>query len=132
VKEHVKIWRKLRNAASNVTVVDDEDVIAECDLVEKSQATAATLSGGQLRKLQLATAFVGGSKICCVDEASSGLVRSPSCPFSLLGAGRVAANSLIPGPVITAEYLGYHSKWEDKSHPADNYALSGRGILAQV
>jgi ABC-type multidrug transport system ATPase subunit len=54
--------------------MDDDDVMAECDLVDKLHATAATLSGGQLRKLQLATAFVGGSKICCVDEASSGLV----------------------------------------------------------
>lgn len=30
-----------------------------------------------MRKLQLAIAFVGGSKVCCIDEASSGLVSSP-------------------------------------------------------
>lgn len=71
----------MRNAASNTTVYDDDDVIAECDLDEKSHAVAKTLSGGQLRKLQLATAFVGGSKMCCIDEASSGLVRRFIFPF---------------------------------------------------
>lgn len=45
----------------------------ECDLLEKTNARAKTLSGGQMRKLQLAIAFVGGSKVCCIDEASSGL-----------------------------------------------------------
>jgi ABC-type multidrug transport system ATPase subunit len=57
--------------------VDDDDILAECDLLEKVQATAKTLSGGQMRKLQLAIAFVGGSKVCCIDEASSGLVSFP-------------------------------------------------------
>lgn len=53
---------------------DDEDVLAECDLLDKLNSNAKTLSGGQQRKLQLAIAFVGGSKMCCIDEASSGLV----------------------------------------------------------
>lgn len=49
-------------------------MLAECDLLEKNDARAKTLSGGQMRKLQLAISFVGGSKVCCIDEASSGLV----------------------------------------------------------
>lgn len=48
-------------------------MLGECDLTEKSNAKAKTLSGGQKRKLQLAISFVGGSKVCCIDEASSGL-----------------------------------------------------------
>lgn len=56
-------------------------MLAECDLLEKGPAKAKTLSGGQMRKLQLAIAFVGGSKVCCIDEASSGLVLSP-LPFA--------------------------------------------------
>ena len=52
---------------------EDDDVLSECDLVEKASAKANTLSGGQMRKLQLAIAFVGGSSVCCIDEASSGL-----------------------------------------------------------
>ncbi|KAK0121853.1 hypothetical protein ONS95_010132 [Cadophora gregata] len=73
VDEHIKIWRKLKNAAHNNPNEDDSDVLAECDLLQKGPAKAKTLSGGQMRKLQLAIAFVGGSKVCCIDEASSGL-----------------------------------------------------------
>ncbi|KFY73144.1 hypothetical protein V499_06788 [Pseudogymnoascus sp. VKM F-103] len=73
VQQHIKIWRKLKTAADEDTAADDDDVVAECDLLEKVNAPARTLSGGQMRKLQLAISFVGGSKVCCIDEASSGL-----------------------------------------------------------
>ena len=49
------------------------DLIRSCDLEEKTNALAKTLSAGQKRKLQLAMMFTAGSQICCVDEASSGL-----------------------------------------------------------
>ncbi|KAE8454159.1 hypothetical protein EG329_005084 [Mollisiaceae sp. DMI_Dod_QoI] len=73
VGDHIKIWRKLKTAAFVTDIADDDDVIAECDLIEKTQAQAKTLSGGQMRKLQLAISFVGSSQVCCIDEASSGL-----------------------------------------------------------
>ncbi|KAG9237013.1 ABC transporter-like protein [Amylocarpus encephaloides] len=73
VNEHISIWRKLKTAAFEDLTTDDHDVIAECDLLEKTTARAKTLSGGQMRKLQLAISFVGGSRVCCIDEASSGL-----------------------------------------------------------
>ena len=72
MQQHIHIWRQLKTAAT--VAVDDDDVIAECELVEKINAPVQTLSGGQMRKLQLAISFVGGSKVCCIDEASSGLV----------------------------------------------------------
>ncbi|TVY46029.1 ABC transporter A family member [Lachnellula subtilissima] len=73
VQEHIKIWRQLKTAAFEDLTVDDDDVLVECDLLGKAGARAKTLSGGQMRKLQLAISFVGGSKVCCIDEASSGL-----------------------------------------------------------
>jgi len=73
VQEHIKIWRKLKTAAFDDSSADDDDVLVECDLLDKAKASAKTLSGGQMRKLQLAISFVGGSKVCCIDEASSGL-----------------------------------------------------------
>lgn len=73
VQEHINIWRKLKTAAFEERAAGDDDVLVECDLSEKANAPAKTLSGGQMRKLQLAIAFVGGSKVCCIDEASSGL-----------------------------------------------------------
>ncbi|KAK6535913.1 hypothetical protein TWF281_000163 [Arthrobotrys megalospora] len=75
VREHVQIWleikgRKMSKEEANAAI---EAMIRECDLVEKRDAQARTLSGGQKRKLQLAIAFIGGSKIICIDEASSGV-----------------------------------------------------------
>jgi ABC-type multidrug transport system ATPase subunit len=73
VEEHIRIWRKLKMAAFQDTNFTQDDVLEECDLFEKAKAQARTLSGGQKRKLQLAICFTGGSSVCCVDEASSGL-----------------------------------------------------------
>ncbi|CAG8951276.1 hypothetical protein HYFRA_00008025 [Hymenoscyphus fraxineus] len=73
VQEHIQIWRKLKTAAVDDLTADNDDVIMECDLLEKTRARAKTLSGGQMRKLQLAIAFVGGSNVVAIDEASSGL-----------------------------------------------------------
>ncbi|EPE27975.1 P-loop containing nucleoside triphosphate hydrolase [Glarea lozoyensis ATCC 20868] len=75
VSEHIQIWRELKTAAFDdfSEGSQDDDVAAECDIVDKLNARAKTLSGGQMRKLQLAISFVGGSNVCCIDEASSGL-----------------------------------------------------------
>ncbi|KAJ5587579.1 uncharacterized protein N7459_003344 [Penicillium hispanicum] len=72
VAEHVRLWASLKSA-SVPSAQDIDDVISECDLTEKADAASETLSGGQKRRLQLAIAFSGGSKVCCIDEASSGL-----------------------------------------------------------
>merc|ERR1712072_1268925 len=48
-------------------------LIRACDLEHKANAKSRTLSGGQKRKLQLAMMFTGGSRVCCIDEISSGL-----------------------------------------------------------
>ena len=74
VTEHVRLWASLKTAGGVPSTQDVDDVIAECDLTEKAHSAAGTLSGGQKRRLQLAIAFCGGSKVCCIDEASSGLV----------------------------------------------------------
>ena len=64
------------NRVKAVEAVDTKsqinDMILACDMDRMLKARAKTLSGGQKRKLQLAMMFTGGSKICCVDEVSSG------------------------------------------------------------
>jgi ATP-binding cassette, subfamily A (ABC1), member 3 len=73
VYEHVKIFNKLKATGG----FDDKDqicnLVSACDLAIKLDARSKTLSGGQKRKLQLAMMFTGGSRVCCVDEVSSGL-----------------------------------------------------------
>ncbi|KAF3769793.1 P-loop containing nucleoside triphosphate hydrolase protein [Cryphonectria parasitica EP155] len=75
VFEHIKIFNQLKSSSKGGRDQRDqiEQLIRACDLGHKIKAKSKTLSGGQKRKLQLAMMFTGGSKVCCVDEVSSGL-----------------------------------------------------------
>lgn len=73
VLEHVEIFNKLKSTSKLDTKPELEALILACDLSIKLNAKAGTLSGGQKRKLQLAMMFTGGSRVCCIDEVSSGL-----------------------------------------------------------
>jgi ATP-binding cassette subfamily A (ABC1) protein 3 len=73
VFEHVRIFNQLKSTGTYDSRDTIENLIRACDLGHKIKAQSSTLSGGQKRKLQLAMMFTGGSKVCCVDEVSSGL-----------------------------------------------------------
>ncbi|ODQ51080.1 hypothetical protein SAICODRAFT_27131 [Saitoella complicata NRRL Y-17804] len=73
VRQHVEIWQAIKGDAGSVEVEDIDDLIDRCDLSPKAQFLASNLSGGQKRKLGLAICFVGGSRVCLLDEISSGL-----------------------------------------------------------
>ncbi len=51
---------------------DVDEVIAVCGLDGKEEATARTLSGGQLRRLDLALALVGDPELIFLDEPTTG------------------------------------------------------------
>ena len=71
--EHVKIFNRLKSTGDLSTKEEIHKLIAECDLDRKVDAQSRYLSGGQKRKLQLSMMFTGGSRVCCVDECSSGV-----------------------------------------------------------
>jgi len=73
VYEHVRLFNQLKSTGEFDSKEKSEELIRACDLGHKIRAQSCTLSGGQKRKLQLAMMFTGGSKVCCVDEVSSGL-----------------------------------------------------------
>ncbi|KJX98170.1 abc transporter like protein [Zymoseptoria brevis] len=75
VSEHVSFFQRLKNPSMPQSQVkaEVERLIEGCDLGMKVHAKSGTLSGGQQRKLQLAMMLAGGSKVCCIDEASSGI-----------------------------------------------------------
>jgi ATP-binding cassette, subfamily A (ABC1), member 3 len=79
VREHVLIWNKVKLSTEDSVAI--ENLIEACDLTDKINARAKTLSGGQKRKLQLACTFIGGSSVCLLDEVTSGLV-SPIPAYS--------------------------------------------------
>ena len=71
--EHVRIFNRLKSVGDLASKADLEMLVESCDLAKKLNARARTLSGGQKRKLQLSMMFTGGSRVCCVDECSSGV-----------------------------------------------------------
>lgn len=73
VLEHVQIFNRLKSVGTTDNKETIVNLIKACDLGHKLKAQSKTLSGGQKRKLQLAMMFTGGSRVCCVDEVSSGL-----------------------------------------------------------
>ena len=50
-----------------------KEMIEAVGLTEKARARAKTLSGGQRRKLSVAIAFIGGSRVVFLDEPTSGM-----------------------------------------------------------
>ena len=73
VYEHVRIFNRLKSAETPSTKGEMEELIKACDIARKIDSRAGYLSGGQKRKLQLSIMFIGGSRVCCVDECSSGV-----------------------------------------------------------
>ncbi|KAJ9661232.1 hypothetical protein H2201_006591 [Coniosporium apollinis] len=73
VFEHIELFNALKTTGRKDSKDQIRDLAEACDLGHKLHARSKTLSGGQKRKLQLAMTFTGGSRVCCVDEVSSGL-----------------------------------------------------------
>ncbi|KAG8529724.1 uncharacterized protein KY384_005205 [Bacidia gigantensis] len=71
--EHVQVFNRLKSTGAISTKEEMQALIQDCDLDRKINSQARHLSGGQKRKLQLSMMFTGGSKVCCVDECSSGV-----------------------------------------------------------
>lgn len=71
--EHVRIFNRLKSVDKPSTDLEIRELIAACDLDRKLGSKSSQLSGGQKRKLQLSMMFTGGSRVCCVDECSSGV-----------------------------------------------------------
>lgn len=73
--KHVQIFNKMKSIGATDWKFQIHEPVTACDLEHKHYAKSKTLSGGQKRELRLAMIFTGGSRVCCVDEASSGLTR---------------------------------------------------------
>ncbi|KAH9486075.1 ABC transporter A family member 6 [Psilocybe cubensis] len=69
----LEVWRAVKWSHNTDEHEDLEQLLIDCDLEKKIHANAATLSGGQKRKLQLAIGLLGGSKVVLVDECTSGV-----------------------------------------------------------
>jgi ATP-binding cassette, subfamily A (ABC1), member 3 len=77
VREHVQFFARLKGLYSTSTYKEAEDhidqAIRDVALFEKRNTYSKSLSGGMKRKLSVAIAFSGGSKVVILDEPTSGM-----------------------------------------------------------
>eukprot|EP00644_Phytophthora_capsici_P000540 jgi/Phyca11/99790/e_gw1.4.680.1 len=73
VEEHLLLFGTMKHVPYGNLKEEVERMIREVGLVEKRKVTARDLSGGQKRKLSVALAFMGDSKLVFLDEPTSGM-----------------------------------------------------------
>jgi len=73
VKEHLTMYASFKGVQRKEVSAEVEKMIKEVGLTEKRNAFSKNLSGGQRRKLSVAIAFIGNSKIVFLDEPTSGM-----------------------------------------------------------
>jgi len=77
VREHIEFFAQLKGLYANENRREAErqidQAILDVALSDKSNTLSCNLSGGMKRKLSVAIAFCGGSKVVLLDEPTSGM-----------------------------------------------------------
>ncbi|CAB3379772.1 Hypothetical predicted protein [Cloeon dipterum] len=73
LKEHLVFFAVLKGKSMKDAEIEAKELLRTFRLDSKMDALVSELSGGMKRKLQLAIALVGGSKVVILDEPTSGL-----------------------------------------------------------
>lgn len=75
VEEHLWFYGSLRagNTSDEAIRMEVDQMIYDLGLPHKRHARSTALSGGMQRKLSIAVAFIGGSKVVILDEPTSGV-----------------------------------------------------------
>ncbi|KAG7397743.1 hypothetical protein PHYBOEH_000282 [Phytophthora boehmeriae] len=73
VEEHLLLFGTMKHVPHDKLKSSVDKMIDDVGLTEIRHALAKTLSGGQKRKLSVALAFLGGSKLVFLDEPTSGM-----------------------------------------------------------
>jgi ATP-binding cassette subfamily A (ABC1) protein 3 len=71
--EHLMIFCDFKGVDSKIKLMECEKILKEADLEKYRDVCAGKLSGGNKRKLSVAIALVGGSKLVLLDEPTSGM-----------------------------------------------------------
>ncbi|KAJ7993337.1 hypothetical protein DPEC_G00271380 [Dallia pectoralis] len=73
VEEHVWFYGRLKGLTSEEVGKELETLLQDVGLLHKRHEQTKNLSGGMQRKLSVAIAFVGGSKVVILDEPTAGV-----------------------------------------------------------
>ncbi|VDK25706.1 unnamed protein product [Taenia asiatica] len=73
VAEHIRFYGYLKGLSKDEVEKEVNQFLVELKLEQKANELSKNLSGGQKRRLSLAAAFVGGSKIVFLDEPTAGV-----------------------------------------------------------
>ncbi|XP_073522622.1 phospholipid-transporting ATPase ABCA1 isoform X2 [Phyllobates terribilis] len=73
VEEHIWFYARLKGLSEEKVKAEMEQMINDVGLPNKKKSKTSQLSGGMQRKLSVALAFVGGSKVVILDEPTAGV-----------------------------------------------------------
>uniref|UniRef100_A0ABM5EM12 Phospholipid-transporting ATPase ABCA1-like isoform X1 n=1 Tax=Pogona vitticeps TaxID=103695 RepID=A0ABM5EM12_9SAUR len=73
VEEHIWFYGRLKGLSEQEVQDEMEQIIQDVGLPHKRRDPTKNLSGGMQRKLSVAIAFVGGSKVVILDEPTAGV-----------------------------------------------------------
>ncbi|KAM9137819.1 phospholipid-transporting ATPase ABCA1 isoform 1-T2 [Pangshura tecta] len=73
VEEHIWFYARLKGLSEKKVKEEMQQMVMDVGLPHKLKARTSKLSGGMQRKLSVALAFVGGSKVVILDEPTAGV-----------------------------------------------------------
>uniref|UniRef100_H3C1X8 P-type phospholipid transporter n=1 Tax=Tetraodon nigroviridis TaxID=99883 RepID=H3C1X8_TETNG len=73
VEEHIYFYARLKGCSRQQVKAETDQMIRDVGLPHKRKELAKNLSGGMQRKLSVAIAFVGGSRVVVLDEPTAGV-----------------------------------------------------------
>uniref|UniRef100_A0A4W4EB89 P-type phospholipid transporter n=1 Tax=Electrophorus electricus TaxID=8005 RepID=A0A4W4EB89_ELEEL len=73
VEEHIWFYARLKGLPADKVKSEMDQIVADLGLPHKRKSRTSQLSGGMQRKLSVALAFVGGSKVVILDEPTAGV-----------------------------------------------------------
>lgn len=73
VEEHIWFYGRLKGMSEQQVKSEIEQILQDTGLPHKRTSRTSALSGGMQRKLSVALAFVGGSKVVILDEPTAGV-----------------------------------------------------------